>query len=237
MDIGKSFTYMFEDANWITKLAIGGGILLLGTFFAWVLFIPMLAASALLLGYSLTVTRNVYDGNPTPLPDWTDIGALFVKGLMALVGVILWFVPVIILACCVWLASIVTGGATSNDRGAAQTFSGIAGLLISCLSCVLALLSLATSLAVYAPLTRFALSNQLSTFWDFAGAWQFVRANLSNYIILFILILVTNFVAAFGIIACFVGLFFTQFWAYLVGAHLMGQVARGASAPSNMVPA
>jgi hypothetical protein len=76
-------------------------------------------------------------------------------------------------------------------------------------------------------LTRFALNGQLNTFWDFSGNLKFIQANASNYIIAVLLVLAANFVAGFGIIACVIGVFFTSFWANLVGAHLFGQVARG----------
>ena len=44
MDVGKSFTYMFEDKDWLKKIAIGGGILLLGGLILGVLVIPAIAA-------------------------------------------------------------------------------------------------------------------------------------------------------------------------------------------------
>lgn len=238
MDVGKSFTFMFEDPNWIAKLAIGGGIILLGVLFSW-LVIPAIAATAIVVGYALIVTRNVYDGNPTPLPEWSNIGDMFVKGITALVGVLIWSIPLIVLSCCIWLVAAATGGAgTTTDTGSAQSMSALGGLLVSCLSCLVAIVGILIALFVYAPLTNFALTNQISTFWDFQGNWRFIQNNMGNYLIAFLLALVANFIAGFGIIACFIGVFFTTFWGYLVSAHLFGQVARANLAPtdSSMMP-
>lgn len=232
MDVGKSFTYMFEDKEWITKLAIGGVILLAGTILSF-LVIPIIAAFALLLGYTLVVIRNVYEGNPTPLPRWDNIGDLFVKGLTALVGALIWALPIIVLAFCVVLVLGLTGGLANSDTSGARALASIAGLVILCLYCILFLLGIGVNLFIYAPLTNFALTNRLSEFWDFQGALRFVRANVGNYLIAFLLALVANFVASFGVIACVIGIFFTSFWAMLVIAHLFGQVARTNLTPTD----
>lgn len=237
MDIGKSFSYVFEDPRWVSKVAIGGAILLVGFLFSWVLLIPALAASAIVFGYVLNVTRNVADGSATPLPEWNEFGNLLVKGLTALVGVIIWLLPLWLLICCSWAVGIATSSAVSSQSGATRSAGDMAALLASCLSCITALVGFVIGVTLYAPLTRFALNGELSTFWDIAGNWNFIQANAGNYIIALLLgPIVANFIAGFGVIACVIGAFFTQFWAYLVGAHLFGQCARGAPAPTSMVP-
>lgn len=234
MDIGKSFVFMFEDPNWVAKLAIGGGILLLGTILSF-LVLPLLAAVALVLGYSLVVTRNVYEGNPYPLPEWANLGDLFVKGLTALVGLVVWTIPVWVIVCCIWATIFFTGGAAGVESEAGQGVAALGGLLSTCLGCLAVIVSLAIALFVYAPLTNFAITNNFASFWDFAGSWRFIQNNIGNYVIAFLLMLVASFLAGFGVIACVIGVFFTNFWAYLVTAHLFGQVARTNLAPAEMM--
>jgi hypothetical protein len=241
MDIGKSFQYVFEDPNWIAKVAIGGAIFLVGALFSWLLLVPLLAAAAILLGYYLAVTRNVAQGNPTPLPAWDNFGALFSDGLKALVGVIVWTIPVWILVCCIWAAGIALGGATSSGSDAGQAAGGAISIVTTCLSCLTAIISIVIAFGVYAPLTRYALNGELGTFWDFSGNIEFIRANASNYFIAFILgAIVAGFIGQLGAIACGIGYFFTSFWGYLVAAHLFGQVARqaagGTVGPAPMAP-
>lgn len=235
MDLGKAFTYMFEDKDWIAKLAIGGVILLGGAILSF-LVIPAIAALILLLGYTLVVIKNVYDGNATPLPEWNNIGDLFMKGLMAVVGVLIWSIPAIVLACCIGLVNVAIGGG-ARDTGS-DGFRAFGGLVVACLSCLSFIVGIAIAFFVYAPLTRFALTNELSVFWDFQGTWKFIQANTGNYVIAFLLAIVANIIASFGIIACVIGVFFTTFWAYLVVGHLYGQVARSHTAPtdSTMMP-
>ena len=52
MDIGLSFSYMFEDKDWIKKILIGGLISL----------IPIVNFAA--LGYVVQLVRNTRDGRP-----------------------------------------------------------------------------------------------------------------------------------------------------------------------------
>ena len=54
--------------------------------------------------------------------------------------------------------------------------------------------------------------------------FDFIMKNLSNYVIAVLLGFVASFVAEFGIILCIVGVLFTLFIAYMVYAHLFGQL-------------
>lgn len=231
MDLGKSFTYMFEDKDWIVKILIGGGILLLGVIFSWVLLVPLIAAVAVILGYYVKVLRNVYDGSPNPLPEWTNFGELFTKGISAVIGVFVWAIPSLVLACCGYLPLLLINGNRGDTSGSA---AGIFGLVGACFSCLAVIVGIATALFVYAPLTNYALTNQLSTFWDFRGNWQFIRNNSGNYIIAFLLAIVAGIIGAIaGSVTCGLLATFTSFWAYLVTAHLFGQVARSNMAPTD----
>lgn len=224
MDVGKSFTFMFEDKDWIAKIAIGAIVVLLSAF-----IIPI----PLLVGYCLAVTKRVHDGDPTPLPEWTNIGDMFVKGLYAIVGVLIWASPLLLLLCCSAIAITGISAAADGSGGANDAMGGIGGVLLACLYCLMFIVGIAINIFIYAPITTFALNNRINTFWDFRGIWGFIKANPGNYIIALLLALVANFVAGFGVIACFIGVFFTTFWAALVAAHLFGQVARSNSTPTD----
>ena len=235
MDVGKAFTYMFEDKDWIVKILIGGGILLLGLIFSWLLFIPLIAASAILVGYMLAALRNTYEGRPTPLPEWQNFGDLFVRGITAMVGLLIWALPAIVLACCTIIPfALVNNGDSSN------AMAGLFSLIGTCLACITVIVALAISLFTYAPLTNFALNNQVNTFWDFQGNWRFIRANFNHYIIAWLMgAVVAGFIAsAVGSITCGLLSFFASFWAMLVAANLFGQYARLGMLPtdSGMLP-
>jgi hypothetical protein len=224
MDIGKSFTYAFEDPNWIMKILIGGIVLL----------IPIVNFAV--YGYMLTTLKNVADGQPNPLPEWSDFGAHFMKGLYAFVGILVYFLPAIVVYCCVFALSFGVSAAAgaAGGRDAGNAAASLLGLITLCLQCLVGIYALFAGLTLYAPLTRFAMSaNQLSIFWDFRGNLDFIMKNLTNYIIALLIAWVASFIAGFGIILCFVGVLFTSFWATTVGAHVFGQLWRNrASAPA-----
>lgn len=74
------------------------------------------------------------------------------------------------------------------------------------------------------------VSGKLKAFFRFGEIFSYITSNLGNYIIALLVSLVASFAAGFGTILCFVGVIFTSFWAYLVSAHLLGQVYRQAQA-------
>jgi hypothetical protein len=221
MDIGKAFTYVFEDPNWIMKVLIGGIVLL----------IPIVNFAV--YGYMLTTLKNVADGQPNPLPEWGEFGAHFMKGLYAFVGLLVYFLPAIVVICCVQILGIGLSTAVSGTSGqdAGSTAAALFSFVTLCLSCVGYLYALVAGLTMYAPLTRFAMSaNQLSIFWDFRGNLAFIQKNLTNYIIALLIAFVASFVAEFGIILCIVGVLFTIFWAQMVAANVFGQLWRNQAA-------
>lgn len=219
MDIGKAFTYVFEDPNWIMKLLLGGILLL----------IPIVNFAV--LGYMLATLKNVADGQPQPLPEWGEFGAHFMKGLYAFIGALVYFLPLILIWCCVFVVTFAgsfAAGSSSDSTGGAV--GGVMGIVILCLQCVMGLYGLFAGLTIWAPMTRFAMSaNQLSIFWDIRGSFDFIKQNLSNYIIALLVGWVASFVAGFGIILCIIGVVFTMFWAYAVQAYLFGQLWRTSS--------
>jgi len=225
MDIGKSFTYVFEDKNWIMKILIGGIVLL----------IPIVNFAV--YGYMLTTLKNVADGQPSPLPEWSDFGAHFMKGLYAFIGVLVYLLPGILVICCAQALTVgvsaTVGAAGGRDAGGAA--ASIVGFLGLCLSCIAYLYIFIAALTLYAPLTRFAMSaNQLSLFWDFRGNLAFIQKNLTNYIIALLIAWVASFIAGFGIILCVVGVLFTSFWGTLVAANVFGQLWKSQGAPPAM---
>jgi hypothetical protein len=184
------------------------------------------------LGYMVTAMKNVADGQPQPLPEWSNFGDHFMKGLYVFVGYLIYFAPALIVYCCVSVVGGVAGGALGSagsgaGRDAAGALGGVMGIVMMCLYCVMGLLVFVASVLFPAALVRFAMSqNQLSLFWDFRGTFDLVSKNVGNYVMAILIALVAGFIAGFGIILCVVGMFFTQFWSQLVTANVLGQFWR-----------
>lgn len=238
MDIGKSFSYVFEDPRWVSKVAIGGAIFLVGSILSFLLGLPLIAALILLLGYMLTVVKNVADGSTSPLPEWNDYGGFFMKGLYAGIGILVIYIPAIILVCCAVLLGTVIGSAASStsDTSASSGLASAASLVILCVQCLYILYAIVAAIYLYAPMTRYALNGQLSTFWDFRGNLAFIQSNIGGYIIALIMAYVASLIGGLGFILCIIPGFFTIFWSYLVTGHIFGQLARGAPAMPAMTP-
>lgn len=69
IDLGKAFTHVFEDPDWVTKALLGAAITI----------VPILNFAT--AGYEVQVVRNASKGEPRPMPTWDDIGGLFTAGL------------------------------------------------------------------------------------------------------------------------------------------------------------
>jgi hypothetical protein len=216
MDIGSAFTFMFDDEEWVKKLAIGGGIALVGAILSpilvgIVLFLP-------LMGYMLETLKNVRDGQ-TRLPEWADFGNLFVKGLMLFLIGLVYQIPVIILAC---MAGGVNIAMAQADSDVAQALS----ILSVCFSCLQIVVSLVVSAIMPAAFIRYAQYDTFGSAFQFGAIFKFIGANIGNYIIAVLLTWVAGMLAALGLIVCIIGVFFTMFWSMLVSANLYGQLAR-----------
>jgi hypothetical protein len=218
MDIASAFTFMFDDEEWVKKIAVGGGITFLG-----LLLSPILIGIAVLLplsGYMLETLKNVRDGRPTPLPEWSDFGNLFSKGLIVFLIALIYSLPSLIFVC------IYVGA----QYGLANADSDILIVVASCLMCVLVLFILLASFLLPAGLIRYAQYDTFGSAFQFGEIFSFIRENIGDYIIVILLSWVAQFVASFGFLLCLIGILFTGFWSVLVTASLYGQLARKTSA-------
>ncbi len=210
MDIGKSFSYVFEDQQWLRKVLIGGVINL----------IPIVGFAA--IGYSLEQTRRVYEGRELPLPEWDAFGDYFRKGLVAFVGWFIYSLPLLVIACCAYLPLI-----TADQRGRSP-FGDLATPVLLCGACLVLLYTLFLIVILPAVTTKYALTEQLGSFFQIGAAWQMVQTNIGGYVMAVVVYLITYIIAlTVGGIVC-IGGAWTGFWASLVGAHLFGNFAKGA---------
>lgn len=216
MDIGRSFTYTFDDEKWLMKILLGG---IIG-------IVPILNFAT--FGYTLDATKNVAEGRALPLPEWgEDFGGKFVKGLLGWIIAMIYAIPIWVIMCLVWLVTLILGGGASlfESDAAVAGAGGLAGVLGICFYCLMALYGIFMIIWLPAALTRFAVQGGFGSAFQFGEIRSFVQGNLGNYLLAIVIAIVAMAVAEIiGTIACVVGVLFTTFWAYLVYAFLMGNV-------------
>lgn len=148
------------------------------------------------------------------MPEWDDFGGDLVRGIMVIIGYLVYYFPIILLYCCVAIV-----GAGSEDLGN----------VLSCLILpVVILYALVAALVAIPAMIHYAATDDFSgSFLNFGARFSDATTNLSNLVMLIIYILIVQF--AMGIVGgitiwlCGLGLL-----AYFAGnivmtGHLMGQ--------------
>lgn len=212
MDLERSLTFPFKDDEWLQKLLIAG---IVGV-------IPIVNLA--LTGWGIRQLKKVIEDQELPLPDWSDFGDYFVKGLLVVIGNLIYAIPMLILIC---LASIFDQGMWS---GTSYTYSDGPGIVGICFGCLTALWGLLVGIVLPAAVTQYAVSEDFASFFRFGEIFGYIGRNLGNYIIaLIVAVLVWIAASIVGGVFCGVGVILTVPWATLVTAHLLGLVYKGRS--------
>jgi len=227
MDFGKAFSYVFDDSDWLKKVGLGGRI--------YIKTILNFAAA----GYSLEVAQRVINGDPQPLPEWSDIGDKLVKGLLVSVIGMVYALPLFLLGFLMWGGMVAAGGAVgiiSSSPRSDEAIGGVMMAIYACFGCLMLLYGLFAGLVLPAAIGNYAAKDQLSAAFRFGDVLSLVQKNLGTYLMVLVIELAAAFAAALaGSLLCGVGLYFTTFYALLVSHHAIGQAYRQASAQIGLV--
>lgn len=210
-DFAAPFRYVFDDPEWLQKILIGGlfylaGFLVVGWFFV--------------LGYVAQVARNVVAGVERPLPVWQDVGTFFVEGAR-LIGVVLVYVlPLIVLAFGIMIPAGILSGV---DNDAANILGSLMG---GAMACVFMPLTLLVTFFLPASLLFTAVEQRFGAAFEYRRIWPFIKANIGNYLMAIVVYLIARFIGGFGIMLLCIGVVFTAFWSFLITTHAFAQVYR-----------
>ena len=207
MDVGKSFTYVFEDEQWVSKV-------LMGALFSVLSF--ALIGIPFIVGYTVELVANVRKGEEKPLPAWDNLGKIFRDGLLLIIGFLIYLLPIWILTC----PFIVLTSSFDGSSAEASNFITVIGF--TCLVTIWGLVVAILSPAIY---IRFAETRELGAIFRFGDILDFTKRNLGQVIVAVLLAWVASLIGSLvGTLLCGVGLLLTGFWAFLVESHLYGQV-------------
>ena len=224
MNVGKAFSYVFEDREWLGKVLLGALFQLLSLI---LIGIPFVA------GYALEIVRNVHRGDPNPLPAWTNLGEKFVEGLKLVVAVLIYALPLFLLFCCGTVFQQIA--AQGGQGGEMRAIAGIAVAFSLLLSCVQFLYALFLQLLLPAIYLQYARTSSIPGALRFGDVFGVIRRVPGPVVLTFLLGIVTGIISSLGLIACFVGVFVTSIYATYVNAHLYGQVWREFDARAALV--
>lgn len=211
MDIGRAVMFVFEDEDWLKKVAIGGVLMLVPIF-----------GQLLAIGYGMEIARRVVKGDPQPLPEWDDWGAKAMEGFMSMVIGFVWALPIILVAGCIGILSVPL--AESGDEG------GILFMILSlCVGLIVLVYSLLMAFVAPAAITHYAVTGEFGAAFRFGEIFGMVRKNVGAYLMaLLVTIIIAPFISSIGSIALGCGALFTSFFSILIMYHAYGQAYRTA---------
>lgn len=216
LQVSRAFTYVFDDPRWPVKVIIGALFML-----ASVLVVPFF----FILGYQLEIVRRVAAGDDCTMPEWDGMGRKFTEGAaMFLIGLV-YAIPVLIVIGAVTVLGLLVGGNPDAVRHAITTGIALFGFIIGWLLVVI--YGLLLRLASPAITGTYAKTRSISKSLQVGVVVGLIKADLKAYLLVLLLtVFVTSAIAFLGIFACCIGVLLTTFYAALVNAHLIGQLAR-----------
>ncbi|MCS6880498.1 MAG: DUF4013 domain-containing protein [Oscillochloridaceae bacterium] len=205
MDIGKAFSFVFEDEQWVASILIGGLILL----------IPIIGL-IVLLGYTLETARNVAQGNPRPLPKWNTFGEKLGLGFAYFVIGLVYSLPLIVLIMLIVCVPLFAAGAGSDEGAAAALAS------FSCFLPLLIIVSLLLQPVILAAVARYLQMGSIGAALQVGEVITMVRADPGAWVVLWLILLLCGIIANLGAIII-IGFIFTVPYSQAVFGHAMGQ--------------
>lgn len=222
MDIARAFTYIFDDEEWIPKLAIAVALV-----FAGIVLLPVflvgLVAWAVLLGYLVELVRNLRDQHPTPLPRWDTYAEKFSDGSRVLTAVLVYNLPNVLAACCI--------GVVPALFGSDSTTGGITLLAACCLAPFLLVYNVLSGAMLALGTARYSDEGNVIVFFQFGDLFAVLTRRPSQTLTWVILATLANVgLGIAGLIPC-LGWFVIPAVIIMVQGHLLAQFANQVEAP------
>jgi hypothetical protein len=205
MNFGLSFSYIFKDKDWFSKLILPAVCML----------IPVVGWMVT-LGWALKVTRNVLDGKEEPLPN-LSFGEDILRGFFAFLISFVYSLPVSIVTS---LSGLIESWRFNQNE---YTMIGTT-LIISILGLVAFLLGIVTALFGTAAIAHYIAKDDIGAAFRFDEVYKVLTTNLGDWIIVALgTMLAVGIIGPLGTIACVIGVFLTLTFGLAVMGNLIGQ--------------
>jgi len=188
-NIGKAFSFVFDDPQWLGKVLVGGLVL-----FSCVLVIPI----PLLAGYLVALRANIINNKTPLLPEWTNLGEKYTKGLVLALGMILYSLFGFVL------------------RKSGIPLSGLFAFVYR-----LIMLFYLPVMSVF-----YAKEQTFESMFKIGEILQFVMKNFVDLLVFWLLHFVLAIIAVMGLIGLIIGVVFTAFYSLAAQAYLYAALYR-----------
>lgn len=208
---GDAFAFPFRDPGWVGKIVVQGLILI----------IPIVGLIAT-AGWMLMTFDNIRAGRQELAP----AGFHLSRGV-GLFGA--WFIYALVLSIPGDILSGMGSRMNADHPFVGSPFTGLGSLL-----------GLAAQLLLYFLLPSIIVMTYHHGFsggLDVQGVWRLATSNMNNSVMAGLMMFVAGIIAALGIVACCVGVFFTGAYAAAVIVGVASWFERAQSLPTGASPA
>lgn len=174
LDLNRITTFMGKDRDVTNKLLIGGAVSL----------VPIVSFAA--MGYALNAFRNVLRGNEDSeiLPDWSDFGDHFVKGVMLfLIGLGYLFVPLTLAGFAV--VPVVMAALSGREEAMMASLAGSFGLLA-----VAGILGFLLWILSFMGTALYGETGSLGSAFSFGEILRRITASLGDYALILVILFI-----------------------------------------------
>ncbi len=222
-DFANALQFVFHDPDWIPKILIGALFSILSS---------LAIGSIFIMGYVIHLARRTMKGEQYPLPEWDDLGAIFVDGLR---GLAVYLGHTLAVALIFIVLVLAFGGALALGEREDNVPHGIEVLITLAILAgygIFFLLSLAMICYVPAAMVRFIRTDSVGAAFEFGANVEFIKNHSSVYVLALLTIVLASFLAQLGIFLFCIGIFATTFWSSCVAGYALGELARHDSGES-----
>ncbi|HBX69530.1 MAG TPA: hypothetical protein DEH25_09155 [Chloroflexi bacterium] len=209
MEFGKSFTYIFEEEDWIMKI-------LLAAVIALIPFVGQLVVA----GWGVEITKRAINKDSELLPGWSDFVNYLVKGLVLLLIGFVYMLPVILVQVCS------NGFLIYGQNSGQDSLMTISSIVTACFGCLTFIYAVLAGFLMIAAIGKYADTGEIGAAFRFGEVFASVKAAPAAYFMVLLGGVIAGVIAFVGIVACVIGVFFTAAIANAIIANLEGQAYR-----------
>jgi len=208
-NLAESFSHQFQDEKWVSKFLLGALFVILCMFLIPIPFV---------VGYMLQNVKNVIDRKKNPMPEWKNLGTMYIDGLKYFVATLGYMLPILLII--ILMGAAITLMALIGDSDAAV----LPALLFIPLQGLIMIYSILLAFITPILYIKMAMGEPYKNLYKFKEIFKFLKDNIGNILIVLLMGWAAGFIMNFGMLVFFVGIFPAAFYVGTIMAYLYGQL-------------